>query len=45
MNSHVMAATGGVAVGQFVHQHQLGLGGEQAVEVHFFEHHAAVFTA
>ena len=40
-----MAATGGVAVGQLVHQHQLGLGGEQAVEVHLFKHHAAVFAA
>jgi len=40
-----MAAAGRVAVGQFVHQHQLRLGGEQAVQVHFLEHHAPVFTA
>ncbi|KWV74079.1 hypothetical protein PFL603g_02993 [Pseudomonas fluorescens] len=40
-----MAAAGRIAVGQFVHQHQLWLGGEQAVEVHFFEHHATVFAA
>ncbi|KWV86860.1 hypothetical protein PFLmoz3_03597 [Pseudomonas fluorescens] len=39
-----MTTAGSVAVGQFVHQHQLGLGGEQAVEVHFFEHHATVFA-
>jgi hypothetical protein len=40
-----VAAAGGVAVGQFVDQHQLRLGREQAVEVHFFKHHATVFRA
>ena len=40
-----MAAAGGVAVGQFIDQHQLRFGGEEAVEVHFFEHHATVFRA
>ncbi len=40
-----MAAAGSIAVGQFIHQYQLGLGGEQAVEIHFFEHHATVLAA
>ncbi len=30
-------------MGQFVHQHQGRAGREQAVEVHFFEHDAAIF--
>lgn len=40
-----VTAARGVAVGQLVHQHQFGLGGEQAIEVHFLQHHAAVFGA
>ena len=40
-----MAAAGGVAVSQFIDQHKLRLGREQAVEVHFFEQHATVFAA
>jgi len=38
-----VTTAGGVGVRQFVHQHQFGFGREQAVEVHFFEHHATVF--
>ncbi|CAH0282706.1 hypothetical protein SRABI112_03966 [Pseudomonas mediterranea] len=37
-----VATAGGIAVGQFVHQHQAWPGGEQTVEVHFLEHHAPV---
>ncbi|VVN05801.1 hypothetical protein PS662_03586 [Pseudomonas fluorescens] len=40
-----VTAAGGVAVRQFIHQHQFRLGFDQAVEVHFFEHHATVFRA
>ena len=40
-----MATAGGVAVGQFVDQHQLRFGREQTVEVHLFEHHAPVLRA
>ncbi len=36
-------AARGIAVGQFVHQYQLGLGLEQAVEVHFLQQYATVF--
>ena len=32
-------------MGQLVHQHQLRLSGEQAVEVHLFQHHAAILAA
>ncbi|VVN39807.1 hypothetical protein PS645_05338 [Pseudomonas fluorescens] len=38
-------AAGGVAVGEFIYKHKLRLGREQAVEVHFFEHHATVFRS
>ncbi|MNI41835.1 hypothetical protein D3C73_960990 [compost metagenome] len=37
-----MTTAGRIAVGQFVHQHQFRLRGEQAIQVHFFEHHATV---
>ena len=40
-----VTTAGGVGVGQFVHQHQLRLGREQTVEVHFLELHATVFRA
>ena len=40
-----MTAAGSIAVGQFVHQHQLGCGCQQPVEVHLFELHAAILRA
>ncbi|MNV61014.1 hypothetical protein D3C71_1535040 [compost metagenome] len=40
-----MPAAGGIAVCQFIHQHQFRPGLEQAVEVHFLQHHATVFGA
>ncbi|MNS64718.1 hypothetical protein D3C72_978550 [compost metagenome] len=40
-----VATAGGVAVGQLIDQHQFRFGRENAVEVHFFEHHATVFRA
>ena len=40
-----MTAAGCIAVGQFIDQHQLGLGREQAIEVHFFKLHAAILRA
>ena len=35
----------GIAVGQFVHQHQLHRGAEQTVEVHLFKLNPSVFGA
>ena len=37
-----VAGAGDVGVGQFIHQRQLRVAGQQGVQVHFLQHHAAI---